>query len=265
MQNTAVPSTSLYRWSGQPAGSLGGTVVGVLGARGGVGATTLAALLAAALARRTATVLVDLVGGAGLDVVLGMEGLPGPRWPDLSGAGDVAGDQLLAALPRWGRVAVVSTDRARPGLPPPDDVLDRLREAAGTVLMDLPPSEVVARRAPVSRCDLLVVVAGRDVTSVGGAVALRTALGTAVARTGLMASDARRGTLSLAELEQSTGLPLLGRVPHDRSLARAAERGILRARRATTRIPTTLAGTVLGAGAEPSHRRAGSRRTLSQS
>ncbi|MDR3067994.1 MAG: pilus assembly protein FlpE [Cellulomonas sp.] len=248
MQNTAVQSTYSSSWSGQRVGALGGTVVGVVGARGGAGATTFTALLATVLARRTATVLVDLVGGAGLDVTLGMEAVPGPRWPDLTGAGDVAGDQLLAALPRWGRVAVVSTDRARPGLPPPDDVLDRLREASGTVLLDLPPYDVAARRAPVDRCDLLVVVAGRDVTSVGGAAALRTALGPAAARTGLMASDARRGTLSLAELEQATGLPLLGRVLHDRNLARSAERGVLRARKATTRIPATLARTVLGLG-----------------
>ncbi|MCL2091706.1 MAG: pilus assembly protein FlpE [Micrococcales bacterium] len=250
VQNTAAqstyPSASSSPWSGRLVGPLGGTVVGLVGARGGAGATTLAALLAAALAQHTATVLVDLVGGAGLDVTLGLEAVPGPRWPDLTGAGDVAGDQLLAALPRWGRVALVSTDRARPGLPPPDDVLDRLGEAAGTVLLDLPPCDVLARRAPVGRCDLVVVVAGRDITSVGGAVALRTALGPAAARTGLMASDARRGTLSLAELEQAAGLPLLGRVPYDRSLVQSAERGLLRARRATARIPATLARTVLG-------------------
>lgn len=220
----------------------------MVGARGGAGATTFAALLAAAVARRTATVLVDLVGGAGLDVTLGMEAVPGPRWPDLTGAGDVAGDHLLAALPRWGRVAVVSADRARPGLPPPDDVLDRLREAAGAVLLDLPPCDVLAGRAPVGRADLVVVVAGRDVTSVGGAVALRTALGPAAARTGLMASDARRGTLGLAELEQATGLPLLGRVPYDRSLARSAEQGVPRARRPTARTVTRLAETVLDVG-----------------
>lgn len=255
MQSTAhslhsprTPYPPRAAWSGQPVGSLrGAVVVGVVGARGGAGATTVAALLAGALARRTATVLVDLAGGAGLDVTLGMEAVPGPRWPDLAGAGDVAGDQLLAALPRWGRVAVVSTDRARPGLPPPDDVLDRLSEAAGAVLLDLPSCDVLAGRAPVGRADLVVVVAGRDVTSVGGAVALRTALGPAAARTGTMASDARRGTLGLAELEQATGLPLLGRVPYDRTLAQSAARGVLHARRATARIPADLAATVLGA------------------
>jgi CO dehydrogenase nickel-insertion accessory protein CooC1 len=248
MQNAAVQNMYLppSPRSDQRVGSSHGAVVGVVGARGGVGATTFAALLAAAVARHTATVLVDLVGGAGLDVTLGMEGAPGPRWPDLTGAGDVAGDQLLAALPRWGRVAAVSTDRARPGIPPPDDVLDRLREAAGSVLLDLPPHEAAVGRALLGRCDLVVIVVGRDVTSVGGAVALRTSLGPAAARTGLMVSDARRGTLGLAELEQAVGLPLLGRLPYDRSLAQSAERGVLRARRATARIPAALARTVLG-------------------
>ncbi|MCL2465710.1 MAG: pilus assembly protein FlpE [Micrococcales bacterium] len=246
-------------WSGETARALRSVaVVGVVAARGGAGATTVAALLATALARRTATVLVDLVGGAGLDVTVGAESVPGPRWPDLVAAGDVPGDQLLAALPRWGRVALVSADRARPCLPPPHEVLDRLGEAAGAVVLDLPACDVLAHRAPVAHADIVVVVAGRDATSVAGAVALRAALGPAAARTGLMACDARRGRLGLAELEQSTNLPLLGRVRHDRTLLTSTERGLLRPRRSTTRAPDTLATTVLGArdtrAGAPGHR-----------
>ncbi|MCL2849408.1 MAG: pilus assembly protein FlpE [Micrococcales bacterium] len=245
MQNmTSSPPSA---WSTQPVAPLRpGLLLLVVGARGGAGATTLAALLAAALASRTATALVDLAGGPGLDVALGIETLPGPRWPDLAGAGDVPGDQVLAALPRWGQVAVVSADRARPSLPPPRDVLDRLREAAGVVVLDVPTCDVLAGRAPVDRADLVVVVAGRDVASVAGAVALRTALGPLAARAAVVASDARRGPLGLAELEQATRLPLLGRVPYDRTVAQSAERGVVRARRATTRVPDSLAGTVLG-------------------
>ncbi|MCL2422451.1 MAG: pilus assembly protein FlpE [Micrococcales bacterium] len=233
--------------SGEAVRSLrSGVLVGVVGARGGAGATTFGALLAAALARRTATVLVDLVGGAGLDVTVGVEDLPGPRWPDLGAAGDVPGDQLLAALPRWGQVALVSADRTRPCTAPPHEVLDRLREAAGVIVVDLPACDVLTRRAPVAHADLVIVVAGRDTTSVAGAVALRTALGPVAARTGIVACDARRGPLAAAELELATGLPLLGRIRRDRTLAASAERGVLRTRRATTRVPDAVAGTVLG-------------------
>ena len=69
------------------SGGAAALVLGVVGARGGVGASTLAAALAARGARRTASVLVDLDAAApGLDLLVGLEDDPGVRWPDLAGA-----------------------------------------------------------------------------------------------------------------------------------------------------------------------------------
>lgn len=218
--------------------------MGVVGARGGVGASVLAALLAAQAAERTATVVVDLCAGAGLDVLLGLETVPGPRWPDLVGAGDVAGAELLAALPRWGRCAVLSADRERPAALPGAEVLDRLGEAAGAVVLDLSRAGVLADPSVAMRCHLVVVVVGRDAMSAGGAVALRVALGPAASRTGLVVRDT--GGLSVAEMEQATALPLLGRVPRDRGLALGAERGMLTPGLRTARAMTALATSLLG-------------------
>lgn len=72
--------------------------VAVVGAVGGVGASTLAACLARAMSPAL------LIDGAprhgGLDLLLGVEDVPGARWPDLNvGEGAVAGEDLRRALP----------------------------------------------------------------------------------------------------------------------------------------------------------------------
>src|SRR4051794_10328923 len=61
-----------------------GTVIGVIGGAGGVGATVFAAALGQVLGARGGTLLVDAdVGGAGLDRVLGLEKKSGVRWDAL--------------------------------------------------------------------------------------------------------------------------------------------------------------------------------------
>lgn len=72
--------------------------VAVVGAVGGVGASTLAACLARVMSPAL------LIDGAprhgGLDLLLGVEDVPGARWPDLNvGEGAVSGDDLRRALP----------------------------------------------------------------------------------------------------------------------------------------------------------------------
>lgn len=129
----------MVRGGERPAGGAG--VVGVVGARGGAGATVTAAALAAELARRGTTVLVDTGPGPSLDTVLGLEAHPGLRWPDLAGARGVVDPVLLAGnLMRWGRCGVLPTDDARPGPPPAAalaDVLLALRAAYGSIVLDL--------------------------------------------------------------------------------------------------------------------------------
>ncbi|WP_448630348.1 septum site-determining protein Ssd [Cellulomonas soli] len=218
-------------------------VVGVVGARGGAGASTLAAALADRLARLTATVLVDADSGSpGLDVLVGVESEAGVRWPDLHDArGEVDGTDLLALLPRWGRCAVLSADRARPGPLPTDvvpDVLGALVDAAGAVVLDLGRADVLAGAAPVELCDSLLLVVPRDLRAVAGALAIGTAVG-AAARTpgaehGRGAPDVRLvvrgpapGGLGVAEVEEAVGIPALCAVREDRRLATHLERALV--------------------------------------
>lgn len=204
-------------------------VVGVVGARGGAGASSLAAALARVLSATTATVLVDLDRGcAGLDVLIGLEGVDGVRWPDLAAArGDVDGDDLLALLPRWGTCAVLSADRSRPV--PPEvavvaDVLHALSRAAGVLVLDLDRSAVVAGESVAAVCDTVLVVTPRDLRATAGALALRESWTDPGSDVGLVVRGPAPGGLGVAELAEAVGLPVRAVLPGDRRLAAGIER-----------------------------------------
>lgn len=207
-----------------------GRVVGVVGARGGAGASTLAALVASRGSRRTATALVDLdTAAGGIDVLVGVEDARGARWPDLAHArGDLDGGDVLALLPRWSRVAVLSADRGRPA--PLDvavagDVLRALAAVTGLVVLDLARAMVLAGEAPP--CDRIAVVAPRDLRAVAGALALRAALLATGADVGLVVRGPAPGGLGVAELAEAVDLPVLWAGRAGRSLARAGEQGLV--------------------------------------
>ena len=85
----------------EPSGD--GRCVAVIGACGGAGASVFAGALAFTAARtgRSSLLLDCDPWGAGLDVVLGVEGDPGLRWTDLSApAGRLPVEELTRALPR---------------------------------------------------------------------------------------------------------------------------------------------------------------------
>jgi secretion/DNA translocation related CpaE-like protein len=221
-------------------------VIGVVAGRGGAGASTLAAALAAQLARRTATVLVDLDrASGGIDVLLGLEGTDGMRWPDLRDArGDVPGADVVALLPRWGSCAVLSADRLRPGAPEPAvvvDVLHGLCTEVGAVVLDLERSAVVAGESLVTACDAVLVVARRDLPSVAGILAMRPFLdGPGV---GLVVRGT--GPLGASELAEAVRLPVLGTLRRDRRLATALDRDGVLVRGRTSRTAATLVGSLL--------------------
>ena len=207
-------------------------VVGVVGARGGAGASVFAAALAAvATSAGARTVLVD---GArdrgGLDVLLGIEDEPGLRWPDLHAArGEVVGDQLHALLPRWRGASVLSADRARPSTLPddvPGDVLDALATACDVVVHDLPADQAGRWDAAAGHggCTAWVVVARRDLASVAGAIALEGVLDRTVPA-GVVVRGPAPGRLTAQDVAAASGLDLWGEIRPVRSLARALERG----------------------------------------
>ncbi len=215
-----------------------GLVIGVVGARGGAGASLLAASLAVEWGSVGDTTgsgrsaVVDLSRGAGLDVLLGIEEQPGARWPDLHQArGAVDGAELRAVLPTWHDVGVLSSDRLRPRPAPADvvsDVLDALTDEHDVVVLDLDRADLLrADRCPaVGRCTTILLVAPLDLRAVAGGVALRGALDVQANDVRLVLRGPSPGGLGAAEVAHVLGLPLAGSIPYRRRLDAAVEAGL---------------------------------------
>ena len=208
-----------------------GRLIGVVGARGGVGASSLAAALARRLARRSGSAaLVDLDGSSGgIDVLLGVESADGLRWPDLTDArGEVSGPELTALLPRWEGVTVLSADRAWPG-PAADDVeaavLDALSSCHGQVVLDLDRSRALDPAGVVGRCATALIVASRDVRSVAGVLAVRTSLVAQSPDVRLVVRGPSPGGLGVLELAHVVDLPVAASMRAQRGFDAALERG----------------------------------------
>lgn len=209
-----------------------GAVVGVVGARGGAGASVVAASLARAAGRRAPACLVELAGGgAGIDVLLGVEGVPGVRWPDLDDArGRLDGDDLLERLPTWDGVAVVSaTTEGGPAADAVVDVVAALAETVvprdGTVVLDLGHGALLAgtpAHEVLGACEEVLVVTPLDVPAVGGAAVLAARLAVPAA---LVVRHPAPGRLSPAEVAHAVGLDVAATLRHDRRVAGAVERG----------------------------------------
>lgn len=206
----------------------------VVGACGGAGTSTLAAGLAHGLRRAgEGGVLVDLdAPGAGVDVLLGVEDEPGARWPELADArGDVDGAGLVAALPRWRSVPVLSAARSH-GEPPDDavavDVCTGLLRAGESVVLDLPRPQAwtPAARFLVAAADAVLLVVPCTVPAVAGAVAAVPRLGAAWAGTcWVVARGPAAGRVDPAAIESALGLPVVAEARWDRRLADAVGRG----------------------------------------
>ncbi|HVU92212.1 MAG TPA: hypothetical protein VHC23_08255 [Jatrophihabitans sp.] len=183
-----------------------GTVVGVVGGSGGVGASTFAAVLAA-VAGTSALIDVDVVGG-GIDVLLGVELEPGARWSGLHLAGGHLDPAvLLDGLPHWGRCAVLAADEPRLDPTAVRQVIE-VAAAAGPAVLDLPRTPCPERSAALELCDLVVVLARGDAC---GLVAAHAVIrGLPDVPVGVVI---RRGELPGPEAARLVDAPLLGELP----------------------------------------------------
>lgn len=139
-----------------------GIVIGVIGGVGGAGATVTAAAIAAAGARRGGrAVLIDLDPlGGGVDRLLGLQTLPGARWPTLRiTEPPMAG--WLDRLPARAGVTVLAWDPAEQAALP-QGVLRRVfaaaRRDAHLVVVDLPRHLTTASRKALQRTDYVLMV-----------------------------------------------------------------------------------------------------------
>ena len=210
--------------------SRAGLVVAALGGRGGAGATTFAAALALAGARRRLrTVLLDgdPLGG-GVDLVLGAELAPGLRWPDLLATAGRLPTTVADALPQAAGVSVVSWDRG-PGAPVDAptmaEVLDLGRRAADLVVVDLPRAldDVAAEVLAAATCTLLVVPAEVRAAAAASRVAARAALLCRDLR--LVVRGPSPGDVTAGAVARSLGLPLAADLRAEPHLERDLEEG----------------------------------------
>ena len=205
-------------------------VVGVLGASGGLGASTLAVALAVSAATsRPPVVCVDgHLAGGGLDVTACVEHLPGVRWGDLAGVrGEVAGADLLRELPRAGAVPVLSAASSGTVPPPPvvASVLESLRRLCGLVVVDLPSGPCGEPLLAV--CGAVVLLCGVSPRHLADAAAVRNGIADAVPDLRLVVRGAPRGDDLPEAIAACLDLPLAGAWRDDRQVRLDAERGRL--------------------------------------
>lgn len=205
-------------------------VVGVVGAVGGVGTSALAAVLArlAVVAGRTSA-LVDLdPAGGGLEVLLGIEHDPGPRWCDvLTERGGFPPDRLMAALPQWQGVRVLSSDvrgGVAGGQPVALDALSALTRAADALVLDLPRSVLApdAEREWLALCDDTVLLTACDTRAAAAAAAAVSVLG----ETRLVVRGPAVGTLLPEDVADVCARPLAAVLRPERAFVAGVERGL---------------------------------------
>ncbi len=211
-------------------------VVGVVGLRGGVGSSSLSAALArAVVGRGVRTALVEMhPASGGLDLLLGLEHEPGPRWADLrrERVGFPA-DALALALPTWHAARVLSGDRR--GGPGPTDpgVRDALRALSSThdvVVLDAPGSAFPG--GPPMDGDPFAGGHGPDVALLVGLCDVRSAAAGAVLRRSVVTADVRlvlrrrrNDVLHPAEVAEACGVGLTAVMATERGGSAASDRG----------------------------------------
>ena len=188
------------------AGWLGrvGPTIAVLGCCGGVGASTFAAVLAWV----AGGVLVDLdpVAG-GVDVLLGIEQVPGARWSGLRlGGGHLDPELLATGLPRWRGVRVLAADTG-----PAEEAVGAVCGAASElapVTLDAPRLPCPLREAALVAADVVLVFGRCTVPALAGLRALLADLD----RPGV-GLVLRRGEVPLADARAELAAPVLAAVP----------------------------------------------------
>lgn len=214
-----------------PPAEAGGVAIGVIGAAGGAGTSTLAAAVAMTAPGKASLIDANPAGG-GIDLLLGLEGEPGARWPDLQlRTGNVDAEELRHALPATpGGVSVLA--QARSTVPDPFRMTSQdltgavraLREGRSVtvVVVDLPSWSPDLAEA-VAVLDLVVVVVPAEVRPAAAAAALaRELAGLQVPAVGVLRHRAWSG-LDPADIERITRLELVAEIRVLRHLCKQAE------------------------------------------
>ncbi|QLH22697.1 septum site-determining protein Ssd [Streptomyces sp. Rer75] len=205
--------------------------IGVIGGRGGAGASTLACALAVSAARsgrRTMLIDGDPLGG-GLDVLLGGEGSEGLRWPAFAESrGRVAGSALEESLPELHSLRVLSWDRGDSVVIPPSAmraVLAAARRRGGIVVVDLPRRVDEAAAEALAQVDLGLLVVPAELRAVAAAHRVASTVGMVLSDLRAVVRGPCGPELDDEEIARLLGLPLAGQLPPEPGLLDAIDGG----------------------------------------
>ena len=208
-----------------------GLIVGVVGGRGGAGASTLAAALAVTAmnnGRRTMLIDADPYGG-GVDLLFGGERAPGLRWPDIATAnGRIGGGDLCEALPSMGQLAVLSWDRGDP-LDLPEQAMSSVLGAAARVcdlvVVDLSRRFDDAMHVVLATGDVVLLVVPAEIRAAASAARIASAVTRLADDVRVVVRGPAPGGLAGVDVAAILGLPLAGYLKAEPALALTLERG----------------------------------------
>jgi len=231
-----------------------GLVVGVIGACGGAGASTLAiglALAASAQGDRVLALDADPMGG-GLDLHLGAEDLPGVRWPDLlRTSGRLSAATLDYAMPHMNGVAVLAHARTSAAEPIPPEAMVALLDTAvrgydlvvadiGRVMLADRPASVPLSHADdpgprqvesgdctelvLERSQALILLLPNRIAAVAAGMNLLQRIGSARSSIHLVIRQRSRG-LSAADIGDALGVQPTAVLSDQSAVASAGEQG----------------------------------------
>lgn len=234
-------------------GAAPGVTIGVLGGSGGAGATVFAAALAEMASTSASTLLVDADPlGAGIDRVLGIEASDGIRWDSmLQTTGRLSSRSLREALPRSGRLSVLTWPPERPAALPPfavREVLSAGRRGFEVVVLDLPRHRDAVVEETVSRCDHVVLLSTLTVPGVSAAAHVAERLPRTSTPQRHLVTRGARGGLAPESVSRLLRVPLAAAMGDQRGLDEAINLGAgpARSRRGTlARAARSVADTIL--------------------
>ncbi len=205
--------------------------VGVMGGRGGSGASTLACALAVTAARagqRTMLIDGDPLGG-GIDVLLGGERAEGMRWPDFAHSkGRVGGGALEESLPALHGLRVLSWGRDDWVVIPPQAmqaVLGAARRLGGVVVVDLPRRVDEAVAEALAQLDLGLLVVPGELRAVAAAKRVASMAGMVLEDLRVVARGPYASGLDEQWVARAMGLPLAGELPLEPGLLAEQDMG----------------------------------------
>lgn len=220
-----------------------GTLIAVIGGCGGAGASTLAVALAlSAVGSGHEPVLIGAdPWDGGIDITLGAEDVPGPRWPDLATiSGRLSSTAILDGLPQAHGVRFLSSARSHPSGPVPLPALSAVVTAAvrtgGPVVLDLPRAAPDMARWVGAVADLCLMVCSATVGGVLAARSLSAELGWAASNSGIVVRVGLGSDVDDVALASTVGLPVLVRLREETQLVKDSRQGEPPGRRRRSRL-----------------------------